>query len=259
MDDNKNNQIKSVAKALAIIDYLASKNSDVPLSQISRDLNIAKSTAHGLITTLKDFGYIEQSQFTGNYKLGIHLFELGSKVANTLDVFNIASPYIRQLVESIGETVHLAILDKGEVLYIDKRESSRSIRISSQIGIHLPAHCTGVGKVLLAYLPIEEIREIIRNHGLTKYTKNTITDFDSLKEELEKIRECGYAVDNEEFMDGLKCIAAPIFNSKGNVEASLSISGPVSRMNGCEYDKAIKSILEVTMTISRLLGYRKES
>ncbi|MDN5345233.1 MAG: IclR family transcriptional regulator, regulon repressor [Clostridia bacterium] len=249
-------QIRSVAKALTIIDVLARNQRDMSLAEIAREMKLPKSTLHGLLSTLRDFGYIEQSLFDGRYRLGVHLFEIGNVVANNWDVRRVAAPYIQKLVDDLGETIHLVILDKGEVLYIDKRESHQSLRIVSQVGMRLPAHCTGVGKVLLAYLHPSEVKRIIATRGLARYTRHTITDQRQLEAELEKIRARGYAVDNEEIMDSLRCVAAPIRDHSGKVCAGISVSGPVARLEGERFRQAVELVTRTAAEISGGLGYR---
>ncbi|MCF6095608.1 IclR family transcriptional regulator [Thermovorax subterraneus] len=251
-------QIRSVAKALKIIDILAEARKELALHDIAQKLGLAKSTVHGLLATLKSFGYVEQSPFTGKYKLGVRLFEIGNIVAHSWDVRAVAAPYIQKLVNELEETVHLVVMDKGEVLYIDKRESLQSIRIVSQIRMRLPAHCTGVGKVLLAYLPSSEVKRIIAQKGLPRFTKNTITDPKALEEELVKIRIQGYAIDNEEIMDSLRCVAAPIRDHTGKVCAAISVSGPVARLDGEKLKLAIDLVTKTAKDISAGLGYREE-
>ncbi|MGP8049775.1 MAG: IclR family transcriptional regulator [Desulfobaccales bacterium] len=249
-------RIQSVARALSIIDILAKAGGELALNEVASRLKLAKSTVHGLISTLKDFGYIEQSSFTGRYRLGIRFFEVGSIVAQGWEVRSVAGPYIEQLLEEMGETVHLVILDKFEVLYIDKREKSGALRIASQVGMRLPAHCTGVGKVLMAYLTEAERRELICKKGLPRFTRNTLTDPAALEYELARIREQGFAVDNEEIMEGLRCVAAPIRNQTGEVISAISLSGPVSRLTGEKFDTAIRRVTETTDEISANLGFR---
>jgi len=254
----KTSQIKSVAKALRIIDVLAETQGELALHEIAAKLGVAKSTVHGLLSTLRDFGYVEQSVFTGKYKLGLRLFELGSIVAHGWDVRAVAAPYIQKLVDELEETVHLVVLDKGEVLYIDKRESRQSLRIVSQVGMRLPAHCTGVGKALLAHLPPSEVKRIIATKGLPRFTKNTITDPKKLEEELARVRAQGYAIDDEEIMDSLRCIGAPICDHNGKVCAAVSVAGPVARLEGERLQLAIERVKQTAAEISAALGYRGE-
>jgi DNA-binding IclR family transcriptional regulator len=250
-------QIRSVAKALTILNILAGNGREMSLAEICRESGQAKGTAHGLLATLKDFGYVEQDSFEGKYRLGVRLFEIGSIVANSWDVRRVAAPYIERLVEEFEETVHLAVLNEDQVLYIDKRESRRSIRIVSQIGIRLPAHCSGVGKALLAHLSPTELNRVIASHGLPSYTKNTITDRHRLQDELEKIRQRGYSVDDEEIMEGLRCVAAPIKDNTGSVCAAISVSGPTARLSGDMFDLAVKLVLDTASEISANLGYQR--
>jgi DNA-binding IclR family transcriptional regulator len=227
------------------------------LAEISKKMNLAKSTVHGLLSTLRDFGYVEQSEFDGNYSLGITLFEIGCVVSNNWDVRKIAAPYLMKLVEETGETVHLVVLDQGEVLYIDKHESNKSLKIVSEIGARLPSHCTGVGKALLAYLPSKEVKRIIDAKGLQAYTKNTITDPLELEKELERIRKQGYAEDNGEIMDSLRCVAVPIWNYNNKVCAAISISGSYAHMEGEGKQTIITHVMQTAAEISAALGYRR--
>lgn len=251
--------VRSLAKALEVIDLLANSNEDMRLGEIAKRLQLPKSTVYGILNTLRDKGYVDQSPFDGRYRLGVRLFEVGSSVARRWDVYVVAGPFIQKLLEEFGETVHLVMLDKGEVLYIDKRETRQSLRIVSQVGMRLPAHCTGVGKVLLAHLPESEVRRIVAEKGLKVYTPNTISSLPRLLSELEKIREQGYAVDNEEIMQGLRCVAAPVRNHEGRVIAAISISGPVSRISGERFTQAVNLVTETAGNISRALGFRDQA
>lgn len=252
----RGSQIRAVARAINILEVLGQANGELSLGQIAGRVGLAKSTVHGLISTLRDFDYVTQSPLTGKYKLGVTLFELGNSVARNWDVRIVSVPYIQNLLEQTGRTVHLAVLDKGEVLYVDKRECHDTLRIVTQVGRRLPAHCSGVGKVLLAYLPINEARRIISQNGLPAFTKKTITDINKLEKELEQIREQGYALDNEEIMDSLRCIAAPIRNHEHKVVASISISGHINFLSGEAHRDAIEKIVETSNSISRDLGYK---
>lgn len=249
-------QVRSVAKALRILNLLAEHRREMSLGEIAKEMQLAKSTAYGLLATLRDFGYIEQSPLDGKYRLGIRLFEVGSIVANSWDVRHVAAPFIQALVDKLGETVHLVVLDKGEVVYIDKRESTKSLRIVSQVGTRLPAHCTGVGKVFLANLSIDEVKQIITAKGLARYTKNTITEFNRLEEELKRVREQGYAIDNEEIMESLRCVAVPLWDHTGKVCAAMSVSGPKSRFEGEELESIVDLMVRIGQEISTSLGHR---
>jgi len=248
-------QVRSVAKALMILNLFAEHQREMSLGEIAKEMQMPKSTLHGLLVTLRDFGYLEQNEEDGKYRLGSQLFTLGNIVANSWDVRRVAAPYIQSLVDQVGETVHLVVFDKGEVLYIDKRETNKSFRIVSQVGARLPAHCTGVGKVFLADLPPEEVRRIIAAKGMQRFTKKTITDLKVLEEELNHVREQGYAFDNEEIMEGLHCVAVPLRNYTKKVCAAISISGPSSRFTGKELESIVRLIVKTGEEISLNLGY----
>ena len=248
-------QIQSVAKAMRILDLLRIYPNGLSLLEISQKLNISKSTIHGILSTMRNFEYIDQFALDGTYRLGIRLFEAGNAIANTMSIRKVAAPYIHHLVDTMNETVHLAILDAGEVLYIDKQECRQSIRIVSEVGARLPAHCTGVGKVLLAYLSESDVKRIIAERGLKRFTSYTITDMDKLHRELAEIRVCGYGMDREEIMESVQCVAAPIRDHEGKVCAAVSASGFCMRMRG-KLPQITAMIIDAAQSISSELGYQ---
>ncbi len=249
--------IQSVRRALAIIDAL-SNHSALGVTELSEILGLHKSTVFGLLSTLEYEGYVCQNTRTGKYELTLKLFEIGSKVFEELDLRKIARPYIEQIVEKHRETAHLVVPDGPEVIYIDKVECTQSMRICSNIGKRLPFHCTGVGKVILAHMPEDDVKEIIKKRGLVSFTNKTITDYEKLLKELEKIRAQGYAIDNEEIEIGLKCVAAPIRDINGKVIAATSVAGPTMRMTEEKINQIVRDIKTMNERISAELGYCKE-
>ena len=224
--------IKSIVKAANIIDLLSEAEAPLSLGEIANRLDMQKSTLHGILATLCAVGFVAQSPENGRYRLSDKLFELGNKVAASWNERKLAYPYMKRIVAQTGEAVHMAVLEDGDVLYIQKQESEQSIRIVTDNGVRLPPHCSGVGKVLLSGLSDSEIQKLVRKKGLVRYTDRTITDFDSLMTELETVRRQGYALDDQEFMIGLKCVAVPIADYHGKIKTALSISAPVARMDG---------------------------
>ncbi|MDR1794860.1 MAG: IclR family transcriptional regulator [Erysipelotrichaceae bacterium] len=255
--DNRNN-IKSIVKAAKIIDAIAFERRSMSLSELSDKVKIAKSTLHGLLSTLVNIGYIDQESDSGYYKLGVELFELGSQISSTWNEKNLAKSWMRRLAEEVNETVHLAMLSNGEVLYVDKMESTQSIRIETAPGVKLPAHCTGLGKVLLAYQPKKEFEHILDSKGMKAYTAKTITNRRLLERELAEIRQNGVGMDDQEFLDGLRCVAAPIFDVNGRILFALSISGPLFRMSNDALENYRMKIKNIGMEISEKLGYRSQ-
>lgn len=253
----KDSHVQSVARALTLIEILAQEKRDMSLTELSKKSGWPKSTVHGLITTLRDYHMVEQTEGTGYYRLGIRLFELGNIVVRSWDVAAIAKPYLRKLNSSLGEMVQLAMEDKGEVLYLDKIDSNRMMRIVSEIGIRLPMHCSGLGKVLLAYKKEEkEIKKILTQKGMRAMTAHTIITITDFLKEAELIRERGYAMDDQEIMDGLRCVAVPIFNADDQVNYAISISGFYGNLRGEHLNKIIAELKDAAKNISYDLGYR---
>lgn len=247
--------IKSIVKAANVINLLADKGTPMSLTAMSRELDISKSTLHGIVSTLVEVRFLAQDFETGYYRLGVRLFEIGSIISNQWNERKIAYPIIQQIVAEIGETVHMAVLDDFEVLYINKQESSDSIRIVTDIGVKQPAHCTGLGKALLSGMNRRELQYVARKKGLKKYTDSTITELDALAEEMARIRDRGWAVDEQEYIDGLRCVAVPIYDHSGKIAAALSISGPVSRMRDEKFRQCIASLTKAAADISAQMGY----
>ncbi len=186
-------------RALAILDVLSGEGPGLSLGEISDKLDLHKSTAHRLTMVLERHKLIERNSVSGRYRLGLKLFELGSRAISQLDLRERARPVLDQLVLETGETVHLGILDDTEILYLDKVEPTRSVRMASSVGRRNPAYCTAMGKAILAYLTDVQVEAIVRKHGLKAMTSNTITSFLDLKTELETIRERGYAISGPAF------------------------------------------------------------
>jgi DNA-binding IclR family transcriptional regulator len=169
-----------------------------------------------------------------------------------------ARPHLERLAAAAGETAHLCILDDGEVLYLEKVEPTRTVRVPSSVGQRNPAHCTAVGKALLAHLPEAEVDVVIRRRGLKSFTPNTITSPTLLKRELKAVRERGYAVDDEEIDEGLRCIGAPVRDASGRVVASMSIAGPAFRIGKGKIPPLANLVMSVADRLSREIGYRPQ-
>ncbi len=248
-------EVNSVHKAFAILDLL-SDGQERTLSDIARTLSLAKSTAHSLLETLTTERILDRDGPSSAYSLGVRLIELGYCAQTGHDLVRIAAPFLKGLNLQFDETVHLVVLDRDEVLYIDCIESQRRLRTYSVIGIRAPLHCTSVGKAILANLPDEEIRRIVAEHGLVSFTENTITTEERLWNEVALTRTRGYAIDDREHEDHLRCVGAPIYNADGEVFASVSLSGPAERNTLERIDSMAPALLEATAEISRRLGYR---
>ncbi len=248
--------VRSVHRALKIIELIAEKKS-LTLPEITQALNLPKSSAYEILSTLCKEEFICRDK-NNEYSLGIRLIELGNKAQLNLEIRRIATPILRQLNEELDETVHLTVLDNDEILYVECFESTKRLRTYSVIGIRAPLHCTAVGKAILAMQEEDEIKRIIKTRGLPKFTKNTITDEKKLLAELKETKKRGYSIDNMEHEEGVRCVGAPIFDMTGKVYASISISGPSQRINTETIPSIGKLVMEKANKISKLLGYKGE-
>jgi DNA-binding IclR family transcriptional regulator len=226
------------------------------ITEIAHRLELPKSSAHGILETLSASGLVEKNSETGKFHLGVKLVELGYRAQLELDICQIAKPFLQGLNVEFDETVHLTILDHDEVLYIDCVESRQRLRTYSVIGIRAPLYCTSVGKAILAFQDEGEIRRIAREKGLARFTAKTITTEESLITQMTKIRQDGYAVDDMEHEEYLRCVGAPIRNAQGKVFAALSLSGPAERNTQERIAQMAPYVMNAGMEISRRLGYR---
>lgn len=247
-------KVQSVDRAAQILKCFSESRPELRLTEISSKLGLNKSTVHGIITTLKYHGLIDQDEKTQKYRLGTYLMKLGDLVSNSIDIVYIARPYIEDICNQVEETVHLGTLDNLEIVYIDKIESTQSMRISTYRGARNPAYCTGIGKAMMAYLNREFLNNVLPEK-LTRYTPNTICSKEELLKELDKIRETGFAFDNEERSVGLFCVAVPIFNHLGKVNYALSVSGPKVRMNGAKIERTKRLLKKAADEISHKIGF----
>jgi len=255
MCDNKEVYIRSVGRAIKILEAFNNK-SKLGITEISKMLQIPKSTTHDIVTTLEKEGILEKDSESSKYYLGIKLFELGDRARENFELRKVAIPYLKELNEMFDETVHLTVPENGEVLYIECFESTKRLRTYSVIGIRAPMYCTAVGKAILAFLPDKEINKII-GKGLKRFTNNTITDNKKLLDELKKIRKTGYAVDNMEHEEGVRCVGAPIKENSGYPIASISISGPSQRITDEMIPQLAFHTIRVANAISERIVYRK--
>jgi len=250
-----NYPIKVLDKSLSVLEILLKKGSSMNMIEISEKLGFYPSTIHRILDTLKHWGYVEQNSHTQKYQLGLKALELGMVKLHQMDLVREATPYLKELVNQCNETVHLGVLEEGEVLYLAKEESSQTIRMISYVGKRAPLHCTALGKVLLAYLSTEERKKILGGKVLPRLTENTITDKKELEKELNKIQKQGFALDDEENEKDVCCIAAPIKNYQGKTIAAISISSLVYRTDINKENHLKEALIETSKKISKRLGY----
>src|SRR5712692_8882250 len=231
MGTSEANSSHAVERALAILEATAQHRDGLSNSEYSRRLGIPKSSASYLLRTLERRGYLRRDGVTGKYRLGLKVLSLGRDVLAGLDVGGIALPVLRALVERTQLTAHLAVLDHGEAVYIERVEAPGFIKMDTWVGRRMHVHSTSVGKALVAQLTKTDVEAILREHGLKKRTPRTISGLARFFNELEKVRTQGYAVDDEENSVGARCLAAPVFDPQGQVEAAVGLSGTTSQVD----------------------------
>ena len=243
----KSERIKAVDKAFDLFEFLSRDNREIGISEISKSLHMGLSTVHRIITTLRTRSYVTQNPMTMKYRLGIKLFTLGYAVQSTKHLVEITKPYLRELTQLTSETSNLAVLEGKEVIYIAKIDSPEILTTNIKIGTEIPAHCTALGKTLLAFISDEEFESIYKSdERLSSLTSNSISSLEKLKETLKTVKEHGFAIDEEEYKVGVNCIGAPIFDGNGII-AALSVSGPASRFTR----EAMGEIKDRLMSISK--------
>lgn len=243
----------AVERALNILEAAAHRRDGLTNSEISRKLCIPKSSASYILRTLERRGYLRRDAETGRYRLGLKILSLGGDAQENLDIADVALPFMRALVEKIHLTVHLAVLDQGEAVYIEKVEAPGFFRVNTWVGRRMFLHSTSVGKCLLAWLPKHEVEALMKQQGLKKRTPKTITTVTKLFTDLERVKNEGYAVDDEENSLGARCLGAPVFDVTGNVVAALGVSGTLSQVEDVSIPRISEALQDAARRISRQL------
>jgi IclR family acetate operon transcriptional repressor len=243
----------AVERALNILEAAAHRRDGLTNSEISRKLGIPKSSASYILRTLERRGYLRREAETGRYRLGLKILSLGGDAQASLDIADVALPFMRALVEKIHMTAHLAVLDQGEAVYIEKVEAPGFFKVNTWIGRRMFLHSTSVGKCLLAWLPKQEVEMLVKQQGLKKRTPKTIITMTKLLTDLEHTKREGYAVDDEENSLGARCLGAPVFDVTGNVVAALGASGTLTQVDEHSMPRIAEALKETARRISRQL------
>lgn len=245
--NNHNNTAQSVERAFRVLNMLRDSQSALSVSDISRVLKLSPPTVHRFLTTLRKCRVVEQDPQTRRYSLGLELLLYSKAVLDRLNWRSRAHPLLGDLSRKVGETVFMGIFDDDALVYIDHVDSlDHSLRITPQIGRRQEAHCTAMGKVLLAHLERTRLEEFLARSKLPKRTKNTITNPQALRKALNKVRASGYAVDQQEAEVGICCVAAPIIGITGETMAAISISGPSERLEQKGLETHLKAAVQAT-------------
>jgi len=255
--DTEKQQTSGVVRTIAILECLAHCQS-TNLEHLSKQTKLPKATLLRFLNTLIGLGYVHRDP-ADQYSLTLKMFSVGSHGLEHIDLIGLANPVAQKLCDTLGETVHMGILEDDHAVYVLKKESSYTIRMYSRVGKSIPLYCTGIGKIFLANMTDKEVDQYLSAINLKPYTPNTIKDAKTLKDELKHVRERGWATDEEEHEIGTLCIAAPVKDYTGKTIAAMSVSWPIFRFNRTEQERITKAITAECGNLSRLLGYEAGS
>lgn len=234
-------EANSIERAFAILELLNSSRRGCNISEISRKLELPKSSTHAIVSTLDRLGYIRQSSAGRRYQLSPKMYGLGRSALQATPLPEIALPHMHWAVQQTGLTSHLGILEKGQVVFIQKVDGPGVIKFDTYLGKCSELHCTGLGKALLAYQRTDQLAQVLEKHTFARFTRNTIHSADTFSQELVKVKTNGYAIDDEEEELGVRCIAAPVFEN-GDVIAAVSFTGTIAQVRS----EKLKDLVQIT-------------
>jgi DNA-binding IclR family transcriptional regulator len=250
-------QLQSLDRAVAVLELLGESEGPLSLADVCQRMSLHKSTAHRALMVLERSGLIERTP-ENRFRLGLKLYELGSRAVEQMDLRARVQPWFRRLSAQVGETVHLGVLQKTSVVYLDKVEpSNRRVWLASRIGTSNPVYCTAMGKAMLAFLPSDAGAAIIARVRFTRFTPRTLMTPEALQRSLDRVRRRGYAIDDEEMECGVRCVGGPILNEAGRPVAAVSVSGPSSRITSQSVPGIAEHLLRCCREISASLGTRE--
>jgi DNA-binding IclR family transcriptional regulator len=245
---------QSALRALQVLEYVSDRGI-VGVTDLAVHLGLNKSTAYRFLTALVEAGYVQRTGQDGRYAVTTKILNLASRILDNLDVRAVVRPVLEECARATKETTHLAVIEKDEIVYIDKVEGRRAVHMASRIGARGLCHSTALGKVLLAHWPEDEWRRFVTDKGLARKTPSTIVDPSRLYEELKRVRARGYAFDNIENEEGIRCVGAPVRDHTGTVVCAMSISGWTVSMTRTRTEQLVPIILRSAHRASELLGY----
>jgi DNA-binding IclR family transcriptional regulator len=246
--------IEVLGKTVDILDaFVHAEKPFLSLQELSVSTGLNKNTVFRVLYTLAEHGYITKEKHL--YRLGQKMADLGNARLHGQDLVTVAGPYLTSLRDDFGETVNLGVLSGGNVCYVDVRESNKRFRLAERIGGTDPLHSTALGKAQLAFLPQDEVRDLMKKWSMKKYTAHTITSLSALLTDLKRIRTVGYALDDQESMLGAFCIAAPILDAAKRPVGAISIAGPMVRFNESHLPKVSVALLRAAAEIHEKLGF----
>jgi DNA-binding IclR family transcriptional regulator len=248
--------LKSLAKVVRVLDCFTVNRRSLSLAEICNLTGFPRSTTHRLLASMKEVGFLEQARERDEYRLGLRLFEFGNIVLANLDLHREGRAIVESLHRLTGQTVHLAVFDGLRAVVVQRAEASGESNTPATFVENSPAHCTSVGKAILAYQPPETFAKVVAA-GLQRFTETTITSETDLVAELDATRQRGYAIDDGEHKPGLRCVGAPIRNQAGHVFAAISVSAPAVQLPMADTEELSKIVTYHANQISRRLGFEE--
>jgi DNA-binding IclR family transcriptional regulator len=250
-------RIHVIDRAAQILDCFGFDHQELSVSEIGAKTGLHRSTAHRILMALEYNDLIKQNPSTGKYHLGIKLFKLGHQAVSQLNLREICRPFLSRLMNDTKETIHLAVLDDDQVLYLDKVEGPHALRMPSRVGRYIPTYCTSLGKAMLSCLDDQEVKSILRRQTLKPHTENTVKNINQLLADLGSVRKRGYAVDNEEIEIGLRCVGAPLRDYTGGMVGAISVAAPSARLSEKNTPVIGRMVIAIAAEISQKLGFEK--
>lgn len=245
-----------MSRGFQILDLLAESREELGPTALAARLSLHRSTIHRILMVLESHGLVRRSPTRGRYTLGMKLFELGNRAIAHLDLREHAEPFLRTLVQETGEDAHICILDGIEMLSIAHAEGPCRVRIPATVGRRTPVHCTSAGKAFIAFQPDAALEELIAQLPLRRYTSRTIVTAAALRAELMRVRRRGFAIDNQEIEEGLRCVGAPVRDHTGHIIASMSVAGPAFRLKNERLPMFVRAVMTGARGLSIELGDR---
>ena len=252
---NTAKRIGSLQRAFDILNLFSNQTPQLGPAEMARALGLPKSTVASLVYTLESNGYLSQDPESRKYRLGLKLVERASAMLDQVEIRKVAHPFLVQLRDRWNETVNLAVLDGRDIVYVERFLGTKALGMRSEVGTRTAAHCTALGKAMLACRSTQDVEAYVRQYGLAPVTPKTITTSEALQADLDATRRRGFAVDDEENEIGGRCVAVPVFDYTGTAVAAVSISAPTARLPVDQVDQAGVMVRETANAISRRLGY----
>lgn len=244
--------LQSLDRGMLALKLIAEKGA-LSVTELAKEMGVDKSTVSRVLETLRKHDMVQLEKNSRKYHLGFRLMYLGERMASSIEIIDIARPVLMEVSRYLGQSVHLCAYNKASVYVIDQIVSSLPYTMSARIGMIEPLHSSSVGKCILAYRTEQRREEILEDYEMAPYTERTITDKDALREELERIRQRGYSLDDEEVFLNVRCIAVPIFDYHGSVRYSIGISGPLGIMSGENLELYKKQLVQAAKKIGAKL------